>query len=94
MVTIEKEHIISIKYLGITIDTKLSWKLHFEEKRKKILISSCGPVEKLGQDFGSETQSCLMTIQNGTIETDVHVSDMVTQSGENDSQKPAQKLTE
>jgi len=42
----------SVKYLGVTLDTKLSWKLHLEDKRKKFYTSMWACRRAMGKTWG------------------------------------------
>jgi len=41
-----------VKYLVVTLDTKLSWKLHLEEKRKKFYITLWACRRVMGKTWG------------------------------------------
>jgi len=49
----------SVKYLGVTLDTKLSWKLHLEEKRKKFYASMWTCRRAMGKTWGTKPRVAL-----------------------------------
>lgn len=48
-----------VKYLGVHLDNKLSWKLHFEEKRKKLHISMWACKRAMWKNWGLNPKTAL-----------------------------------